>query len=556
VGWTAEQAVEEAVAALRRGDADEALSVLAPCLDGDPSAQVLEIAGRAHYVRMAYPDAIESMEAAYAAYRASGDAVGAVRVARTIAPLYGTVLGDWAVGGGWLARAQRVLDDTGDAAERGWVALNLGLFEGDRAQRNDRFDEALQLARLCGDPDLEVTALAYLGASLVHTDRADLGMRLLDEALAAIAGSEVDDFCVIEEVFCQLFSACEHINDVDRADQWIAVGEAIARRRDLPMVAAFCRTHYGGVLTAAGRWQEADRTLSEAIRLWDRCGRSGLRAGAIVRLADLRVRQGRVEEAERLLGGLDDVFVGDALRPAVGVLLAKGDVADAVTSLEAAIAATEVERAAAPLLDLLVQARIHLGDLDGANAAIEQLSTCVDCGARDDLAGLLAVARGRVAAAVGDGVAAAGWFGAAAAAFGRARMPADVAAARLHRAEVLAAVDPSAAIADARRAHEAFVALDAPARADRAAAVLRSLGVSTPARASVEGLLSKRELEVLELLGHGLSNPEIAERLYISRKTVEHHVGNVLTKLGLRGRAEAAAYAVRASLPTDVPGGN
>ena len=60
--------------------------------------------------------------------------------------------------------------------------------------------------------------------------------------------------------------------------------------------------------------------------------------------------------------------------------------------------------------------------------------------------------------------------------------------------------------------------------------------------------LSRRELEVLALITEGRSNPEIGRQLYITRKTVAVHVSNILTKLGVSGRVEAAAAAIRLGL--------
>jgi len=57
--------------------------------------------------------------------------------------------------------------------------------------------------------------------------------------------------------------------------------------------------------------------------------------------------------------------------------------------------------------------------------------------------------------------------------------------------------------------------------------------------------LTKRELQVLALAAHGLSNTEIAERLAIREKTVRHHITHILAKLGLHTRAELIAAAWR-----------
>ena len=71
-----------------------------------------------------------------------------------------------------------------------------------------------------------------------------------------------------------------------------------------------------------------------------------------------------------------------------------------------------------------------------------------------------------------------------------------------------------------------------------------------PAAPSGGARLTRREREVVALIAQGHGNREIAERLFITEKTAEHHVSNILGKLGFTSRVQAAAYAVEQGLAT------
>ncbi len=542
VSSSTEETIAAGRAALRSGDATGARAAFDTALEHEPSGAALDGLGQVAYTELDFARTAELYEAAYAAYREEGNGAGAIRMARTLAYINGAIIGNGAVMQGWHARATALMKDVESSAEQGWVALSRGMFEGDRAARDERFREALEVARRFADPDLEFASLAYLGANLVHADRVEEGMLLLDEACAAVVGHDVDDFSVLEEIFCQLFSACEYAHDVNRASEWIRIGEEVAERRHLPAVSAFCRTHYGGVLTAAGRWAEADVALTEAVRLWS-LGHASLRWGALVRLADLRVRQGRLEEAEQLLDGLD-VYT-EAARPLAALYFAREEHARAVDIVERALGEMDPSSAAAgSLWALLVDFHLALDAIEEAGVAVERLEEVASRHPSHFLKATAALARGQVSLAAGAGDHLAS-LREALSGFARAQMPMELAGARMVLASAISAESPEVAVAEAKAALEAFEKLEAARHADAAAALLRSLG--GPARTGPKGLgaLTKREGQVLKLLGLGLSNPEIGDRLYITRKTVEHHVGNVLAKLGLRSRAEAAVYATK-----------
>jgi len=540
-------AIEQGRAALRDGDAAAAQRAFELALAEDESGEALEGLGEALYLQCDYPAAAAHYERAYATFRRDRDLVAAARAARVVAWITGNVLGDWAVRTGWLARARAILEEAGeDGPERGWVLMIRAFSEPDAQVRESLLREAIAIGRRFGAPDIEFMAVGYLGGVYLMVDRVEEGLALCDEAMAALLAGELTEFAAVDEIFCGLFWGCELVNDVPRADQWIrAATERMGRSN---VVAAFCRAHYGGILTAAGRWDQAEAELLEAARQFDR-GRSPRRDAAIIRLADLRVRQARLEEAAALLEGLE--HHPDAVRALAALRLATGDVALARDLLERATRAPDDEvpevgefTMVGPLLALLVDVHLEEGNVAAAARVAGRLDRVAAAQRGPYLKAAAALAKGRVCVAGGEGDARACLHDALDG-FARAQLPVELARTHLELARALAERSPEAAIAEAKLALQDFERLEAARDADAAAALLRSLGAPVRTGPKGVGALTRREAEVLELIGAGLSNPEIGDRLFITRKTVEHHVGSVLSKLGLRNRAEAAAYATR-----------
>jgi len=191
------------------------------------------------------------------------------------------------------------------------------------------------------------------------------------------------------------------------------------------------------------------------------------------------------------------------------------------------------------MLDLLVDVRLARGDGAGAREALATLTTLAATSGSRRAEAFAAFASGRLTNTTADLQAALEGFAALDLTFEATR-------ARVALARALAPDHPHVAIAEATVALRDCERLGAAREADAAAALLRELGSAGRPSPRTQGALTARETEVLALLAEGLSNAQIAQRLVISRRTAEHHVASILGKLGLRSRAEAAAYAVRA----------
>lgn len=545
--------VPAAAEALGRGDITGAVELCRRCLAVGEDGEARLLLGGLAYADDDLIAARGEWEAAFRAFSSEGSPKRAARAATLLAELCWDGLGSDATGRGWLQRARRLLERVGPCAEWGyWELARVACDRPDVDALEESARRAFDIAEAEGDRALAVRALGDWGLALVTRGHVEEGLARLDEALACIATGEVGDLFVVSTTFCAALTAVERAADLERAAEWVQtvrrfLADVTGGRPGV--LRTHCRIALGGVFAAAGWWSEAEAELHKALESGP--ARFAQRVDAVARLAELRIQQGRTEEAAALLAPYEDQLAVAA--PLAGVHLARGEPAlAAAVARRAADALTGDLLRRAPLLATLVDAELARGELHAAEAAAARLGGLAADTANEFVAGLAAAADGRVARAADRPVDAVASFELAVVHWDRCGRPALVARAHVELAEALdAAGDRAGAVAAARAAVAVADRVGAGRLVDRASAVLRALGAHPPRVAAADrkrfATLTPREAEVLEGLRRGESNAMIAERLYLSPKTVEHHVSRVLAKLGARSRAEAAALAAAAA---------
>jgi DNA-binding CsgD family transcriptional regulator len=550
-------ALEQGRTALARGEWENALTLLERAVAEAPAnGQAWECLAYAQTWLRREQQGIDTRQRAYAVYREQADDLAAARVCLDLVYDFAEVKGEPAIANGWLQRARRLLDEhRGPSAEHALLrALDASfVMASDLPAGETLAGEAVAIARAAGARDVEVLALAVRGLALVTGGRVAEGMNLLDEAVAGALGRDIVDPQWYYFACCCMIDACDRVRDFARALAWCDQLHAFAARWRVQAFLTTCRVKYTAALLWRGEWHAFEAQLEQAItEMAD--SRPMTVASACARLAELRRRQGRRAEAEALLARAAGHPLVLQVRAAIAL---DGDDASSAldlldTILRCTPASSLTERLAA--LEMKTVAHARLGQTDEARETAAELAAIAERIGTETVraASLFAAGVAAMAALETDG--ARRMFEDALFLCENGRSPYEAARVRVELARCHAKLDRgTSASAEVIAALAAFEHLGAAADVARARALHDEIDRVAESR-SVEGvrgakdLLTRRQRDVMLLVAEGLSDQEIAARLYLSEHTVHRHVANVMTRLGVSSRAAAVATALRSRL--------
>jgi DNA-binding CsgD family transcriptional regulator len=451
-------------------------------------------------------------------------------------------------------------------------------------------ETALTLARAAGQPSEESQALNLVGTSRAFAGRSEEGLEALAEARRLSQERRTDSVIHprpsrIGEMLGGQLSAARGLEQAGRTAEALDLaleGAATADRLGA--------TRWRGEMTIAAAWQlfRQGRWADAREQVDDLLGDAAAvpQPEAHVLRARIGVAEGGWVDAEQDLAAAEPHIARTSRSDLVArYYLAVAELAfwrrryrdaAAVTSEGLAhLGETEdrLSRAELCLLGLRVDVELRAEALmrragaepaahsEAAARALGEVQALLAADATPSGAAMLATAAAEFSRLAGPDAAA--WTDAVAAADGSGdRYAAAYARWRLAEALLAGREGRARAADELRRAHDEAARLGArPLAAEIEALATRArveLEVAAPellpeARPGSELGLSERELEVLALVAHGRTNRQIAEELFITEKTAGHHVSNILSKLAVANRLEAASIAHRAGLVESRP---
>ncbi|MHC3000083.1 LuxR C-terminal-related transcriptional regulator [Microbacterium sp. HJ5] len=474
------------------------------------------------------PESLALAEEAFRAFFDSGRSSEAAMTALQLAMLWIT-RGDLTIGSAWVHRARRLLDDLPDDVAHAYLAYldaTFALVSGETSW-HDEVDRLADLARRFPDPAVESLALAVRGLAVLRSGDSARGFALLDEAmLPVLAGHLAAEWA--GDIYCTIIHVCHELADFRRMEAWTRATEQWCRQFGSEAIyTGICRVHRIELRSARGEWTDAEAAISRECE--DLAGGNPWVAGeGFYQLGELRRRRGDAAGAREAFAlaraSAIDPQPGEAL-----LLVAEGRAADARSMLSISLAGRDAV-ARVRLLRAVVETALACGDRDGADAAARELQDAAVRFGSEGFAAWSAHADGMRALAAGDDATAIAALRRAEAFFRSDRQPYELARVLLLEAGAYEQSGDAAA---------------ATVAGSEARSILVRLGVeeedSAPT-APTHGPLTPREREVLALVAEGSGNREVAQRLFISEKTVGRHLANVYLKIGVGTRTAAAAW--------------
>jgi DNA-binding CsgD family transcriptional regulator len=438
----------------------------------------------------------------------------------------------------WIARGQRLIAGC-DCVERGYLLLPLAeqqVRDGRVAAAHMAAATAAAIGDRFGDADLVALARHVQGRALIRQDQVLAGLELLDETMLAVIAGDLSPI-VTGLMYCSVIEACRQVYALSRARDWtFALSAWCEGQSEAVAFNGTCLVHRAEIMQFQGAWPDA---LAEASLACERSERADRKppAAALYQQAEIHRLRGEYARAEEAYRGASRM--GYDPQPGLALLrMAQGQTDAACAAIRQLVSATTDRIRRARLLPAWLEIMLAAGDLQEARGACGELQSASEAFEADVLRATAVAAQGAIALAEGNAQEALGPLRGAFEAWTRLEAPYESARVRVLIGLACRGLgDEETTALEFGAARAVFEQLGARPDLTR----LDSLDAAAPSRQ--EHRLSARERDVLRLIAAGHTNKAIAAKLFVSERTIDRHVSNILGKLDVPSRAAATAYA-------------